>query len=1176
MKRGKAKIVLVMFIVLVLCVLIFQIKGRVSFDMLNEEIVSNLNVDLINPAIVGYGGRNNWDGEPRPILEEEYNPEKYQKIITAYVTFELPYQAKHIWAPDESEKEDIYEVIIHNLSIKNNQDYILKFTWNDERYISETFQIHYNFKDSKLKKEDISFNSLSKYNRDCLMSLPNDKSRKIKNDCLKTKDDSKLKFKNMKIELGTIINYEYGLEENETCIKEKIETEKLIGSDCLLNVSYPVYSWEDFEDIGIKNIFLDFLAIDDVEVSACGTLDIQGETYKLTADIIDSTETSKCMYITKDSITLNCQGHTIDGIDNESSLAKGVYIYRKDNVTIKNCVITDWVTGITAGSIGSWNLTIMNNKVTSNLDYGVSLTDTEYANIINNTIKDNEDIGIRIYDITYNPGITMVDNIIGPNSGRDIYTWIVPGKIYNNIINSSNLYLVSPNPAWNTTKSSGASIVGGLYLGGNYWANSSGTGFSEICEDYDGDAICDSNYILYSDNTDYLPLTIPKPITTIIGNFSDNGESYSFGSVGNGSIDITLECANNSNKICDATTYCIDTTNSCTPPIIYSSPITITSTNYFRYRSNDTLGDQETIKSRYIMIDTNALSPPIKWPECNPTDSCCDIDGYLRENGSVCRSAHDISCDAASTCSGSAVEDRCDGISSECPNSNDPITYNEACNDVVCSSQSCSGYIFQPEKTCSTGTCQINNAYDCPNNLDCLDGSSCKNEAGSSSDCKTSYSYNDKYNVCWLNETNKTAYGMIYDDNGNLISGFGLNHSYNNFNQLVNIVDSSSGTLIAEYFYDYEGTRIKSIIYQGAENITVYYFENFIQIVNSSGVYNESYFYYYDKLVGKKNSDGSTFFYHVNLLGSTSLVTNSSGDVVAFLSYGPFGELIGDSNERYTYTGHEQDSESELLYMKARYYNPDIARFIQPDMITTDIYDSQNLNRYAYVGNNPYGYVDPDGLWMVSLGGLLSGSFNPAYGSIAGKIYVIHDESKDIFHGWFIGVYLPITSAVDVGSGTASASITASYSPDVNKPEDLEGTSSSTGASAGLLINVGGEVSTSDKGVKEYTFQGGVGAGTEVHTGLTKTYVSDIRDIDKSSSSSKSSSKNKKSSKNKNYKEVSNYKQKSVKKSTNLGRQPSRNTAASNRPQQRRTRIITRTWTTVKFAVKSWWRKLWG
>ncbi|AKG33933.1 hypothetical protein VK70_04505 [Paenibacillus durus ATCC 35681] len=51
-----------------------------------------------------------------------------------------------------------------------------------------------------------------------------------------------------------------------------------------------------------------------------------------------------------------------------------------------------------------------------------------------------------------------------------------------------------------------------------------------------------------------------------------------------------------------------------------------------------------------------------------------------------------------------------------------------------------------------------------------------------------------------------------------------------------------------------------------------------------------------------------------------------------------------------------------LYYMRARYYNPDIKRFVNRDVVTGTISSAQTLNRYAYVNGNPISYVDPFGL----------------------------------------------------------------------------------------------------------------------------------------------------------------------------------------------------------------------
>jgi len=60
----------------------------------------------------------------------------------------------------------------------------------------------------------------------------------------------------------------------------------------------------------------------------------------------------------------------------------------------------------------------------------------------------------------------------------------------------------------------------------------------------------------------------------------------------------------------------------------------------------------------------------------------------------------------------------------------------------------------------------------------------------------------------------------------------------------------------------------------------------------------------------------------------------------------------------YQFTGRQYDSETGLHYYRARYYNAEIGRFLQPDPIGYN----DGMNMYAYVGNNPISFTDPFGL----------------------------------------------------------------------------------------------------------------------------------------------------------------------------------------------------------------------
>ena len=79
-----------------------------------------------------------------------------------------------------------------------------------------------------------------------------------------------------------------------------------------------------------------------------------------------------------------------------------------------------------------------------------------------------------------------------------------------------------------------------------------------------------------------------------------------------------------------------------------------------------------------------------------------------------------------------------------------------------------------------------------------------------------------------------------------------------------------------------------------------------------------------------------------------------------------YGELLVGTKKqiRFLYNGSYgvATDENGLYYMRARYYNPNIKRFINQDIKVGDIGSSQSLNRYAYCEGNPVSQMDPFGL----------------------------------------------------------------------------------------------------------------------------------------------------------------------------------------------------------------------
>jgi len=77
----------------------------------------------------------------------------------------------------------------------------------------------------------------------------------------------------------------------------------------------------------------------------------------------------------------------------------------------------------------------------------------------------------------------------------------------------------------------------------------------------------------------------------------------------------------------------------------------------------------------------------------------------------------------------------------------------------------------------------------------------------------------------------------------------------------------------------------------------------------------------------------------------------------------PFGEIVNSTGMAswFGFTGEQQDGSSGLTYLRARYYDPALGRFLTPDSLIPDITNGQALNAYAYVYNDPVNLIDPSG-----------------------------------------------------------------------------------------------------------------------------------------------------------------------------------------------------------------------
>jgi parallel beta-helix repeat protein len=206
----------------------------------------------------------------------------------------------------------------------------------------------------------------------------------------------------------------------------------------------------------------------------------------------------------------------LSGNNANSNIYNNIILYLSSNNTLSgnnaSSSNSNYEYGIYMGN--SSNNTLSGNNASNNY-YGIYLDYSSNNTLSGNNASNNSDFGIYL---DYSSNNTLNGNNVSSNNygsywlGGGIYlSNSNDSKIYNNNFNNiNNFYIYNSNiNAWNITKftlNSGINVVGGPHLGGNFWANQNGTGFSQTCTDADRDGICDAQYTLDSNNIDYLPL----------------------------------------------------------------------------------------------------------------------------------------------------------------------------------------------------------------------------------------------------------------------------------------------------------------------------------------------------------------------------------------------------------------------------------------------------------------------------------------------------------------------------------------------------------------------------------------------------------------------------------------------------------------------------------------------
>jgi len=213
-----------------------------------------------------------------------------------------------------------------------------------------------------------------------------------------------------------------------------------------------------------------------------------------------------------------------------------------------------------------------------------------------------------------------------------------------------------------------------------------------------------------------------------------------------------------------------------------------------------------------------------------------------------------------------------------------------------------------------------------------------------------------------------------YDENGNLtdINNSEYEYIYDCENQLIEAKKNSQA--VAAYGYDFAGRRISKTV---SQTTTKYCYDGGQVIAEYNGSTLLRKFVYgpgIDEpicMIVVAGESETVYYYHFDGLGSVAALSDVNSVVVERYSYDVFGEpnRVSGVNNPYLFTGRRYDSETSLYYYRARYYKPEIGRFLQTDPIGY----AGGLNMYAYVQNNPVIFNDPFGLLYPGMGDFLPG-----------------------------------------------------------------------------------------------------------------------------------------------------------------------------------------------------------
>ena len=191
----------------------------------------------------------------------------------------------------------------------------------------------------------------------------------------------------------------------------------------------------------------------------------------------------------------------------------------------------------------------------------------------------------------------------------------------------------------------------------------------------------------------------------------------------------------------------------------------------------------------------------------------------------------------------------------------------------------------------------------------------------------------------------------------------------NHYNALNQLTETLTKNYKVSFTYDAEGLRTSKTV-NGKKTVFIWDGNQLVMELSESGIVKKRYIrgndlVYVDKEADKDSGKFEDKQYYVtDSHGNVVQLTNVDGKIIKTYEYDSFGNEVNldkkDDNP-FRYCGEYYDKETEEIYLRARYYQPTVGRFLTRDTYTGESGDPLSLHLYTYCGNDGMNKCDADG-----------------------------------------------------------------------------------------------------------------------------------------------------------------------------------------------------------------------